>query len=222
MDWERPERTGLPEAVFCLNKSADMIDRIILSAKSADRRLFLTRLTPLTFSQLSEKSRNHLEYHNLSATALLPGKGESDASALAGCGSVALLTGGSADLPWAWEAKRTLQFLGADGDIIADIGVAGLWRLLEQLPGLKAYDVLIVFAGLEGTLPTVLGGLVPQPIIAVPVSGGYGVSNEGTTALHSMLSSCAPGISVVNIDNGFGAACAAWRILRQLSNRRQG
>ena len=111
------------------------------------------------------------------------------------------------------EAYYTLSFLGIKADRINDIGVAGVHRLLKRVDDLKSYKVLIVVAGFEGALPTVTGGLLPQPIIAVPTSVGYGVAEGGTTALNTMLSSCANGITVVNIDNGYGAAMAAFRII---------
>jgi NCAIR mutase (PurE)-related protein len=106
---------------------------------------------------------------------------------------------------------------GIYSDLIADVGVAGLHRLMDQLPELHKYQVLIVCAGMEGALPTVVAGLLPQPVIAVPVSVGYGVSAGGTAALHGMLASCAPGLAVVNIDNGYGAAMAALRIIKGAS-----
>ena len=115
------------------------------------------------------------------------------------------------------EAARTLRHAGHGCIEIHDIGVAGLWRLLDRVDELKTYPVVIVAAGMDAALPSVLGGLVPGAIIAVPTSAGYGVAAGGTTALHSMLASCAAGITVVNIDNGYGAACAALRIFGAMS-----
>ena len=127
---------------------------------------------------------------------------------------VAIVAGGSSDLSVSLEAKIALEVYGIDCQTFIDVGVAGLHRLLNQIDEINKFDVLIVCAGMEGALATIVGGLLPQPIIAVPVSVGYGVSKNGTTALNSMLASCAPGIMVMNIDNGYGAAMAAIRIIR--------
>jgi NCAIR mutase (PurE)-related protein len=128
-------------------------------------------------------------------------------------GEVVVLTGGTSDLPVASEAQLALHWHGVRCERLLDVGVAGLHRLIAQLERLEQAQVLIACAGMEGALPTVLAGLVPQPVIGVPVSVGYGVSAGGQAALHGMLASCAPGLSVVNIDNGYGAAMAALRIL---------
>ena len=127
---------------------------------------------------------------------------------------VAVLSGGSSDRRVVAEACLALRCHGVGVDSVMDVGVAGLHRLLDQLPRLQSARVLIACAGMEGALPTVLAGLVPQPVIAVPVSVGYGVSAGGRAALDGMLASCAPGLVVVNIDNGYGAAMAALRMLR--------
>ena len=129
---------------------------------------------------------------------------------------VAIISGGSSDLAVTLEAKLSLEIYGVSCQSFIDVGVAGLHRLLNQIDEINKFDVLIVCAGMEGALATVIGGLLPQPIIAVPVSVGYGVSKKGETALNSMLSSCAPGISVMNIDNGYGAAMAALRIIKRI------
>ena len=126
---------------------------------------------------------------------------------------VAVISGGTSDQPVLDECVGTLTALGADVHVVRDIGVAGLHRLLGSLDDLTDARVIVALAGMEASLPTVLGGLVPQPIVAVPTSTGYGASLEGVTALLSLMSSCAPGVSVVGIDNGYGAACAALRIL---------
>jgi NCAIR mutase (PurE)-related protein len=128
-------------------------------------------------------------------------------------GRVTVLAGGSSDLKVAAEAQLALQCHGVACDLLLDVGVAGLHRLLGQLDALRPARVLIACAGMEGALPTVLAGLMPQPVIGVPVSVGYGVSAGGHAALQGMLASCAPGLTVVNIDNGYGAAMAALRIL---------
>ena len=126
---------------------------------------------------------------------------------------VAIISGGSSDLSVTLEAKLALEMYGVCCKTFIDVGVAGLHRLMSQIENINKYDILIVCAGMEGALATVIGGLMAQPIIAVPVSVGYGVSEDGKTALNSMLASCSPGISVMNIDNGYGAAMAALRII---------
>ena len=130
---------------------------------------------------------------------------------------VAIISGGSSDLAVTLEAQLALEIYGVNCQFFIDVGVAGLHRLMSQLEEINKYDVLIVCAGMEGALATVVGGLLAQPIIAVPVSVGYGVSKDGETALNSMLSSCSPGIAVMNIDNGYGAAMAALRIIKSIS-----
>ena len=130
---------------------------------------------------------------------------------------IAIVAGGSSDLSVTLEAKLALEIYGISCQIFMDVGVAGIHRLLSKIEEINKYDVLIVCAGMEGALATVIGGLLPQPIIAVPVSVGYGVSKNGETALKSMLASRAPGIAVMNIDNGYGAAMAAMRIIKSIS-----
>ena len=130
---------------------------------------------------------------------------------------MAIVSGGSSDVPIASEAKKTLEYYGVNSLMISDVGVAGLWRLTERLQDIQNHKVVICIAGMDAALPTVLGGLISSALIAVPTSVGYGMAEGGETALRSLLVSCAPGISVVNIDNGYGAACAAIRILNQIS-----
>nr|HPQ81886.1 nickel pincer cofactor biosynthesis protein LarB [bacterium] len=129
-------------------------------------------------------------------------------------GRVAVVCAGTADLPVAWEARRTAEFFGIEVECISDVGVAGLHRLIREVDKIRSCDAVIAVAGMEGALPSVIGGLIPSPIIAVPTSVGYGSSFGGIAALLAMLNSCSEGISVVNIDNGFGAACVALRIIR--------
>jgi NCAIR mutase (PurE)-related protein len=210
MDWARQARTGVPEAVLCASKSAAQIEAALAAADEADRPLLLTRLAEPLFASLSAITRQRLDYDPLSATAFY-GQAPDPATLVAGIGIVAA---GTSDLPVAREAARTLAFCGYASPIIADVGVAGLWRLLDRVPDLAAFRVIIAVAGMEGALFSVLGGLVAAPVIAVPTSVGYGVGAGGRLALHSALGSCAPGIVAVNIDNGFGAAAAAIKMLR--------
>ena len=208
LDLRRAARIGLPEAVFCAGKTAEQIAAIIARAEAHGGRLLLTRLDAEKFAALHPGTRAKLDHDPLSATAILGGMGHDTGPA-----RVAVVTAGTSDLPAAMEAARTLRFHGQDVLRVADVGVAGLWRLLARVEELAAFPVLIVAAGMDAALPSVLAGLVPGAVIALPTSVGYGVAAGGTTALHAALASCAPGVVVVNIDNGFGAACAALRVL---------
>lgn len=205
-DWDRTERTGTAEAVLCEGKQPSDIAAILGAAEG--RAMFLTRLAPEMLAALPEPLREKLDYEPLSRTAILgmapPASGP----------AVAIVAAGTADRPAALEAARTLQFAGRNHKMIVDVGVAGLWRLTARLDEIARAPVVIVVAGMEGAIFSVLAGLVAAPIIAVPTSVGYGVAEGGRAALSSALASCAPGIVTVNIDNGFGAACAAVRILR--------
>ena len=180
------------------------IDAII--AASAGRRLLLTRLSATVHQALAAETRELLDYDLLSGTAVL---GERIALVDSGIGIVAA---GTSDLPVAREAARTLAFSGYRAEIIVDVGITGLWRLMERLDVLCQCRVLIAVAGMEGALFSVLAGLVRAPVIAVPTSVGYGVAEGGKAALHAALASCAPGLVVVNVDNGFGAAAAALKM----------
>ena len=209
-DHQREERIRLPESVFCHDKSVEMLNEIIADlVKGATARVLFTRLDREKFGSLDADLAAHLDYHELSKTALLGGAREERVP-----GKVAIITAGTADLPVAWEAQRTLHYLGVASTLVADVGVAGLWRLVEQLDSINEHDVLIVVAGMDAALVSVVGGLTARPLIGVPTSTGYGVSTGGRTALEGMLASCSPGVVVVNIDNGYGAACAAVRILQ--------
>lgn len=208
LDHERQDRTGVPEAILCEHKSATQIDAMLGAARAEGRRLLLTRLSPERHATLTSSAG--LDYDPLSRTAVLGGPVE---PSRAGAGIVAA---GTSDLPVAREAARALLFNGFEAPIIADVGVAGLWRLTRRLDEIRRWKVVIAVAGMEGALFSVVGGLVAAPVVAVPTSVGYGVAQGGTTALHAALASCAPGVVVVNIDNGFGAAGAAIKILRAL------
>lgn len=204
----RMQRIGLEEAVFCASKTPESIAAIVGEAMAERRRLLLTRLDAAVFAVLPDRIRAALDYDLLSRTAIHGDGIEPDEPA-----RIALVTAGTSDGRVAAEARRTLAYCGHACDVVADVGVAGLWRLLGEIDALRTRPVLIVFAGMDAALPSVVGGLVPGAVIAVPTSVGYGVAEGGRTALDSALSSCSPGVSVVNIDNGYGAACAALRIL---------
>lgn len=207
-DLRRVARIGLPEAVFCAGKTATQIEAIIAAAERHGERLLLTRLDPTKAAALHSGTRTKLDLDDVSNIAIFGGM-----PPVAGAARVAVVTAGTSDLPAAMEAVRTLRFHGQDALRVPDVGVAGLWRLLARVDELRHFPVLIVAAGMDAALPSVLAGLVPGAVIALPTSVGYGVAAGGTTALHAALASCAPGVTVVNIDNGYGAACAALRIL---------
>ena len=172
--------------------------------------MFFTKLTDNQFSHLDNQHPGLIDYDSVSQTGIVRPR------EILPRQQTAIVTAGSSDVPVAREALRTLQFYGHSVLSIDDVGVAGLWRLIDRVGEIEKMPVVICIAGMDAALPTVLGGLIASSIIAVPTSVGYGMAKQGETALRSLLVSCAPGISVVNIDNGFGAACAAVRILNQL------
>jgi NCAIR mutase (PurE)-related protein len=206
MDWDRLQRTGIAEAVLCDGKSAAQTDAILRHA--GERPLLLTRLDTALFDTLPAETRAALDHDPLSRTAF---HGTVPAPTLDG---VCVVCAGTSDLPVAREAVRTLAFAGYRAPLVADVGVAGLWRLMQRIDEIRAHRVVIAVAGMEGALFSVLAGLVAAPLIATPTSVGYGVASGGRAALNSALASCAAGVTCVNIDNGYGAACAALRILR--------
>lgn len=211
-DHARPDRIGLPEAVFCEGKSPEIVADLIRENSRGAPVLF-TRLAPCVFESFGASVRALVDYHPLSRTAFrcpLP--------AVDGA-RVAVVSAGTADGPATWEAARTLAYLGIEHSVYEDCGVAGLWRLSRHLEEINAHDVVIAVAGLDAALISVLGGLTPKPVFAVPTSVGYGMTDGGRAALACMLVSCAPGIGVMNIDNGYGAACAAARTVNLIRAR---
>jgi NCAIR mutase (PurE)-related protein len=207
IDWAREARTGVPEAVFCAGKTPDQIDTILDQADERRQSMLLTRLTPELHAALTH--RTALDYDLKSGTAILDHglPAERDLGA-------AVVAAGSSDAGVAREAMRTLAFAGVAAPMHIDVGVAGLWRTTDAAAALQDRRVVIACAGFEAALFSVLAGLIPAPVIAVPTSVGTGVAEGGRAALSSALASCAPGVLTVNIDNGFGAACAAIKILR--------
>jgi NCAIR mutase (PurE)-related protein len=206
-DAERERRIGLPEAVFCAGKTVAQIAAIIAEAEGRGARLLLTRLDGDKFGALPAAQRMRLDHDPHSATAFL------GAPPPARPPRVAVVSAGTSDSFAASEAVRTLRFHGHEALRIADVGVAGLWRLLARVEELRTLPAVIVAAGMDAALPSVVAGLVPGAVIALPTSVGYGVAAGGHAALNAVLASCAPGLVVVNIDNGYGAACAALRVL---------
>jgi len=211
-DFQRRERLGLIEAIWGQDKSIDQLERLCGNVLSKKEVVFITRINIKKANYLLDLYDN-ARFHE-EANCLIIGK---NFNKIITDKKVAIISGGSSDLAVTLEAQLALEIYGVNSQSFIDVGVAGLHRLMSQLKEINKYDVLIVCAGMEGALATVVGGLLAQPIIAVPVSVGYGVSKDGETALNSMLSSCSPGIAVMNIDNGYGAAMAALRIIKSIS-----
>jgi hypothetical protein len=208
IDFQRRNRLGIIEAIWGEHKSIEQISEILKKFQLASETALVTRLTKEKGEKLLIEFPS-AEFHENSGCLTL-GKFEKCISTEE---EVIILTGGTSDLGVALEAEIALNVHGIKTKLMIDIGVAGLHRLLERLDEIKSAKVVIACAGMEGALPTVLAGLISQPIIGLPVSVGYGISSGGKTALEGMLASCAPGLLVVNIDNGYGAAMAALRIL---------
>ena len=211
-DFNRRERIGLIEAIWGEDKSVDQLKRISEEVLKKKEIVFITRINKEKAIHLLNTYEDAKFYQE--SNSLIIGK---NLEKLNTTKKVAIISGGSSDLGVSLEAKLTLEIYGITCETFLDVGVAGLHRLLSQIEEINKYDVLIVCAGMEGALATVIGGLFPQPIIAIPISVGYGVSKNGIAALNSMLSSCSPGIAVMNIDNGYGAAMAAIRIIKSIS-----
>ena len=212
LDLERRARIGIEEAVLCEGKTSAQLADILARAEEAERSLLLTRLDEAHLDALPAALAERIDYEPLSRTGVF-----GRVAAPSGEARVAIVSAGTSDQPVCREAARTLAYHGQPSTEIGDVGVAGLWRLMNWIDEIRAYPVVIVVAGMDAALPSVVGGLVPGMVIAVPTSTGYGVANGGSTAMAAMLASCAPGVVVVNIDNGYGAACAALRVLPLLA-----
>jgi len=208
-DFARRARIGLSEAVLCEGKSVAQIEHIMTLSAERDEPLLLTRLSAVSFDKLDKELRQSIDYDSVSSTGIL-GRPDSPTKSA----SIAVVAAGSSDISVVREASRTLAFYGQAADEIVDVGVAGLWRITEKQEQLNRYHALIVVAGMDGALFSVIGGIVGGVVIAVPTATGYGVAQGGMTALNTALASCSPGVVVVNIGNGFGGACAALRSLR--------
>ena len=207
IDHHRELRTGVPELVYGASKTAAQI-AAALTELAKEGGAIATRVDPDKARAVLElvPAATYLETARIVRLGGIPARPP--------CARVAIVCAGTSDLPVAEEAAEVATFLGAPVARISDVGVAGLHRLLARLADIRAADVVIAVAGMEAALPSVLGGLVDRPLIAVPTSVGYGVSLDGLVALGALLSSCAPGCTVVNIDNGVGAAVAAVKIGR--------
>jgi NCAIR mutase (PurE)-related protein len=216
LDFGRAERIGLEEAIYCAGKSVAQIAVILDQAAARGVRFLLTRLDEDQFERLPSDHRARIDYCPVSRTGFFGGVGELEQKV-----HVAIVAAGTSDSPVAREAARTLRYHGRGATLILDVGVAGLWRLTSRLEEIRAHPITIVVAGMDAALASVMGGLVSGPIIAVPTSVGYGVATGGGTALNAILASCAPGLATVNIDNGYGAACAALRLLHVMNRHDQ-
>jgi NCAIR mutase (PurE)-related protein len=217
LDHHRALRTGMPEVIFASGKTPAQVAQIFARMAKAGGNVLATRASREAFEavqsleslDLDREKAPRAEYHELARAITL-----TQASAQPGKGTICVVCAGTSDLPVAEEAVVTARLMGNTVELIADVGVAGIHRLLAQKTSLQSARVLIVCAGMEGALPTVVGGLVNAPVLAVPTSVGYGASFGGVAALLGMLNTCSPNVSVVNIDNGFGAACIASLINR--------
>lgn len=207
LDHDRGDRLGFPEVVYGPSKPTEVLVDILHEYEATQGNALVTKLSPDRGTLLLRE---------------FPGAFFDEASGVfalrmavpdASDPEVGIISAGTSDLFIVNEAYYTLAYLGVSAQRVMDVGVAGVHRLMSRLDPLRRFRVLIVVAGFEGALPTVVGGLLPQPLIGVPTSVGYGVGAGGTAALHTMLTSCANGIVVVNIDNGYGAAMAAYRVL---------
>ena len=206
LDHHRSLRTGFPEVIFAQGKTSEQVIQIFLNLKEHNTQVLATRVSAEMYQEIRSQLPG-VTYHPAARILYI----DQNLARVKQTG-ILVLTAGTADIPIAEEAAITAELMGSQVERIYDVGVAGLHRLIDYLPLLQKARVIIVVAGMEGALPSVVGGLVSVPVIAVPTSIGYGASFHGLAALLGMLNSCAPGVAVVNIDNGFGAGCLAARI----------
>jgi hypothetical protein len=220
VDLDRHKRCGLPEVIYCPGKTGLQIASIMAAMMKAGQNILATRATPEQYT-IIKKIHRKASYNKPAKTITLITKclpkiaAQASPEAPPRRGQVGIVCAGTSDIPVAEEAAVTAEFMGARVERIYDVGVAGLHRIFKHLPTLKKARALVVVAGMEGALPSVVGGLVDRPIIAVPTSVGYGTNLKGFAPLLAMLNSCVPGITVVNIDNGFSAGVAAAMIARE-------
>ena len=211
LDRQRSVRTGFPEVVYGEDKSAEQVGDIMARMLETPGVVMATRVDPYKAEKVCEKVGG-LVYHE--TARMLVGNGVKRTEQ-PNRGTILVVSAGTSDMPVAEEARLTAYYLGHPVEKLYDVGVAGIHRVLSNKELLDQAAVLVVVAGMEGALPSVIAGLVGRPVIAVPTSVGYGASFGGITALLGMLNSCAPGVAAVNIDNGFGAGCMAATINRQ-------
>ena len=208
LDLTREERTGFPEVVFCSGKEDEFLLKIFERLYNENQEVFGTRATKEQYELIAKKFQE-ATYDPVSKILKIEKKEEKTR-----VGNIAVCTAGTADIPVAEEAAQTAEYFGSQVTRIYDVGVSGIHRLLSKTEQLREANTVIAVAGMEGALPSVIGGLVKVPVIAVPTSVGYGANFEGLSALLTMINSCANGISVVNIDNGYGAGYIATQINR--------
>ncbi|MDO9543132.1 MAG: nickel pincer cofactor biosynthesis protein LarB [Kiritimatiellia bacterium] len=228
VDLDRHKRCGLPEVIYCPGKTGRQITDIMAAMIKAGQNVLATRASAEQY-KIVKKNHRKASYNTLAKTITLVKsrrpKANAQASAVSAAadmadksplrqGQIGVVCAGTSDIPVAEEAAVTAEFMGARVERIYDVGVAGLHRVFKHLPTLRESRALVVVAGMEGALPSVIGGLIDRPIIAVPTSVGYGTNLNGFAPLLAMLNSCVPGITVVNIDNGFSAGVAAAMICR--------
>ncbi|HUV41774.1 MAG TPA: nickel pincer cofactor biosynthesis protein LarB [Sedimentisphaerales bacterium] len=214
MDHHRQLRRGFPEVIYCPGKTAEQTIKIFASLAEKGNNVLATRAEPAVFKELAKEFPN-ARYDKLAKTIVLEQKKIAASKSV-----LPIVTAGTADLPVAIEAKITAEIMGQRTELICDVGVAGLHRLIGKLPKLQKANIIIVVAGMEGALAGVVAGMVSCPVIAVPTSVGSGTSFGGLSALLTMLNTCASGVTVVNIDNGFSAAVTATLINRKIDQKR--
>lgn len=215
VDHHRDIRTGYPEVIFCPGKTNDQIRGIIKSLLAKQTNILASRAEVSVYEAVKDLAPN-VEYFPEARTIFIQQKELSKSIA-----KILVVTGGTSDIPVAEEAVITAEKLGCTVERLYDVGVAGIHRLLSNVHRLEEVQVIIAVAGMEGALASVVGGLTDKPVIAVPTSIGYGASFHGLAALLAMLNSCASGVGVVNIDNGFGAGYLAASIVRQIDQARK-
>ncbi len=206
IDHHRHLRHGMPEVIYCEGKTLEQVVGIVRSMLKAGSDILATRASKPVYEAIRKIDRRAV-YHKASRTIMVQDAGKTLAK-----GIVLVLTAGTSDIPVAEEAAVTAGMLGSTVQTVYDVGVAGIHRILSKRETLDAARVIVVVAGMDGALPSVVGGLVDKPVIAVPTSVGYGAGFQGLAPLLTMLNSCAAGIAVMNIDNGFGAGVLAHRI----------
>lgn len=209
IDHHRKLRTGYPEVIFSQGKTPEQVAEIMSRLKTENTNVLATRASKEHFNAVKEKIPD-AQYNKLARTITLKKENKNN-----GKGRILIISAGTSDIPIAEEAAITAEIMGNEVERLFDVGVAGLQRILNNLEKLHSASVIICVAGMEGALPSVVSGLVSCPVIAVPTSVGYGAAFEGLAALLTMLNSCASGVTVVNIDNGFGAGYAASLINRK-------
>lgn len=213
-DGGRKGRAGIPEVVFAKFKDSDSLIKAVENLLKNNGKVLVTKCSAEQIEFLEEKFSGKVKSDKTAGICVV-----GDVNKIHNAGSVAVVSAGSSDYFVAEEAALSAEFLGLEVLRHYDCGVAGIHRMDDALEKIRRADAVIAVAGMEGALPSVIGGLVKQPVIAVPTSVGYGTGMGGLSALMSMLNSCSPGIAVVNIDNGFGAAALAYKMISHLKNR---